>query len=231
MSDHLEFSRRWNLQQLDAGAVPPEVLGEVMRVGAEAIQRTDPDLTIDGLLGPATCAHVAERLGVTRDRRRVRTPSGDPPPVPTPANVRSTYGHFRYEADPRQRGAIIIERQWVKSNITSVKLHSGRTIQTHSLIAREVKDLFREACQRSGYTPERVGCWVPRHKMWDPERSLSTHAWGVAVDFDPRLNKYGAKSGTPLHDNPEFVQVWTDAGWTWGGYWRTPDPMHFQRTR
>ena len=74
------------------------------------------------------------------------------------------------------------------------------------------------------------------------------HAFGRAIDINPLLNPYidrtGAfqpKNAAPyldrnridpglLHAGDPAVRVFTDRGWRWGGYWRTPiDYQHFER--
>ena len=76
----------------------------------------------------------------------------------------------------------------------------------------------------------------------------SQHAFGRAIDINPLLNPYidrtGAfqpKNAAPyldrnridpglLHAGDPAVRVFTDRGWRWGGYWRTPiDYQHFER--
>lgn len=73
------------------------------------------------------------------------------------------------------------------------------------------------------------------------------HAYGRAIDINPLLNPsvdHGAfephnarvyldrKRIEPglLHAGDPAVRVFTDAGWTWGGYWKSPvDYQHFER--
>jgi D-alanyl-D-alanine carboxypeptidase-like protein len=74
------------------------------------------------------------------------------------------------------------------------------------------------------------------------------HAFGRAIDLNPLINPYidgtGAfqpKNAAPyldrnrtdpgiLHAGDAVVRVFTDRGWRWGGYWRTPiDYQHFER--
>lgn len=55
--------------------------------------------------------------------------------------------------------------------------------------------------------------------------SLSMHAYGCAVDFDPARNGLG-------NPNPAMSRVVIEEfereGWEWGGHWSRPDGMHFQ---
>jgi D-alanyl-D-alanine carboxypeptidase len=76
----------------------------------------------------------------------------------------------------------------------------------------------------------------------------SEHAFGRAIDLNPLINPYidrtGAfepKNAAPyldrnrtdpglLHAGDPIVRVFTDRGWRWGGYWRSPiDYQHFER--
>ena len=53
--------------------------------------------------------------------------------------------------------------------------------------------------------------------------SLSTHSYGLALDINPSSNKWGEKPSL----SAEFVNAFVSQGWTWGGYFRKPDGMHF----
>ncbi|WP_370488085.1 M15 family metallopeptidase [Mycobacterium sp. pV006] len=78
--------------------------------------------------------------------------------------------------------------------------------------------------------------------------SWSLHAYGRAVDINPKLNPYidrrgdiqPANSGPwvdrtrtdpgMVHDGDGVVRAFADRGWRWGGHWRTPkDYQHYER--
>jgi len=65
--------------------------------------------------------------------------------------------------------------------------------------------------------------------------SLSTHAYGVAIDIAAPYNMLGKKPGYNKHsftDNSLIVKAFKEEGWTWGGDWqKRPDGMHFQAAR
>jgi hypothetical protein len=82
---------------------------------------------------------------------------------------------------------------------------------------------------------------IPGKNRW------SQHAWGRAVDINPRVNPYVDKTGKLqpkngaeyldrtrndpglLHDGDPAVRAFTDRGWTWGGHWTNPiDYQHFE---
>jgi len=56
-------------------------------------------------------------------------------------------------------------------------------------------------------------------------QSMSLHSWGVAVD----LNAFENGLGKEPKLSAGFVKCFTDAGFDWGGLWKSrPDGMHFQ---
>lgn len=76
----------------------------------------------------------------------------------------------------------------------------------------------------------------------------SEHAYGRAIDLNPLVNPYVPRNGPfepanagryldrartdpgLLHDGDPAVRAFTDRGWAWGGYWRSPkDYQHFER--
>jgi hypothetical protein len=66
------------------------------------------------------------------------------------------------------------------------------------------------------------GCYMFRCKKGS--KKISTHAWGIAIDLNPLENQMG----TPGQMNPDIVSIFESLGFTWGGRWQNPDPMHFQ---
>lgn len=53
---------------------------------------------------------------------------------------------------------------------------------------------------------------------------LSFHSYGLAIDFNVKGNNFGnGKGNIPA----EFVNVWKNEGWAWGGDWG--DAMHFSK--
>lgn len=67
------------------------------------------------------------------------------------------------------------------------------------------------------------GCYNLRTSKGNA-KSWSLHAWGLAIDLNAATNGYGKPPTLPAG----FVRCWKEAGFDWGGSWRTPDGMHFQ---
>lgn len=67
------------------------------------------------------------------------------------------------------------------------------------------------------------GCWNIRKKRG--LSSMSLHSWAVAFDVNAAENGLGK----PPKLSKGFVKCFTDAGFEWGGFWKSrPDGMHFQ---
>ncbi|BBY41563.1 hypothetical protein MMAN_56970 [Mycobacterium mantenii] len=83
---------------------------------------------------------------------------------------------------------------------------------------------------------------IPGSEHW------SQHAYGRAIDLNPRLNPCVYATGTfqpqnaanyldrsrtdpgLLHDGDPAIRAFTDRGWKWGGHWAAPiDYQHFER--
>ena len=56
--------------------------------------------------------------------------------------------------------------------------------------------------------------------------TLSMHAFGIAIDWDPLHNPRGNPLRRTLPD--WWYQIWANQGWSDGRHFNTPDPMHVQ---
>lgn len=66
---------------------------------------------------------------------------------------------------------------------------------------------------------------IYNHRTVRGGRSLSTHAYGIAIDLNPSENRLGTTGNMPDY----VVRAFESRGFFWGGRWeRRPDPMHFQ---
>lgn len=62
--------------------------------------------------------------------------------------------------------------------------------------------------------------------------TLSQHSYACAIDLDPEHNGLGRKWIANTHMMPQpVIDAFRTEGWTWGGEWDRPDPMHFQAAR
>ncbi len=149
--------------------------------------------------------------------------------------VEKTFGRFAWENDSERPGAIKVLGEWERQNIVSLAppfaLRDSRgrplsVIRCHRLIApaltRALSELKRRnLCQLINTFD---GCYVPRHMSWNLKRPLSRHSWGIAIDLNARLFPLGSKE----KQNARLIEIFAKQGFTWGGEWKTPDPMHFE---
>lgn len=126
-------------------------------------------------------------------------------------------------------GMLQIERGWIARNIVTadVPLFPG-TVRCHRLMIPQLRGALQEI-QAEGLAQhirpnEYGGCFTPRHVMFDANRGISMHAWGLAIDFNVSRNGYGEHP--QMH--PRIVEIFRKWGFNWGGAWSTPDGMHFE---
>lgn len=112
----------------------------------------------------------------------------------------------------------------------SMKVVSDLPGVPHKLyINARIEAPLREALRscidlRDAYVVRTIGCFNPRPKRTNG--SPSVHAWGAAVDINADTNPMRAPLTKDLPD--AWIQIFEAVGWTWGGRFPTPDPMHFQ---
>lgn len=144
--------------------------------------------------------------------------------------VKRAFGPMPWKKTGRGRG---IKWTGAKPDIVKIDLYNGDTLRVWRPIAKEIAALFELACEASGYVPKSTACYVAR-VIGGTDR-LSMHAYGIAIDFDPRLNPWGVTRSNgkpqPIRTHAMFHEVWEWAGWTWGGRWRNGagDSMHIER--
>jgi hypothetical protein len=218
-----------------------------VRIGAFAANGAPP---LADLLVPR---EVAELLGVegsnalvvasggpepTRLKDRLETALGGAGEVlKAPAPQRSTpkvtgsvtLEPFSYTS--RGDGTIRIDPAWVQRNIVTIDIPNLGSTRCHRAMVPQLMEALREVNEAGLYghfkREQFAGCFMPRHILWNPSRPLSMHAWGLAIDFNSIDNAFGKK---PVMD-PRIVEIFERWGFEWGGYWSTPDGMHFQLKR
>jgi hypothetical protein len=218
----------FNQKEMAAGRLTPAMLAVAQEAGGIVAFQEAHGLDADGKAGMKTQAMLAAQLQASSV---VATAAGNVEIPKGQAGVERVYGKFDYSE--LGGGRIALDPKWAADNICSVRLHTGKVVKLHKLVGAEFARLFEEACKASGYTPTSVQTFVPRHTLWNPEKSLSLHSWGIAIDFTPSENTMGGTDGkggpSKLRQFPAFVEVFKKAGWTWGGDWKMKDDMHFQR--
>jgi uncharacterized protein YgiM (DUF1202 family) len=112
----------------------------------------------------------------------------------------------------------------------------GRGVNGVPAPAQDAYKALEQALRATGYQPTSVGSFNCRHIGSDPNKPWSLHAYGVAIDIDPRENPFtpgDAYSGKFKKSHVDAaLNIKNTAGrpvWEWGGNWRnSKDRMHFQ---
>ena len=186
----------------------------------------------DGKPGFATLARLDQHNGDQASSKPLPIPKGRAATV-------ALYGDPSWVKLTKGR-AVDLDDRWERLNILWFTLHTGKRLRMHRMVGAEFVQLYKQACDASGYTPASVQTFNPR--VIGRTSRLSMHAYGIAFDVDgikPKGGQVGnpwggvRADGTPslLRQNMAFVGVFEAAGWCWGGRWRKGkgDDMHFQR--
>ena len=177
-------------------------------------------VAVDGKLGDGTIAALRAKYGPAAGACGLPVPNGY-------AEIRAVYGDPQ-ETLPATGARLNVSAAWRAANIVTATLHNGQRVQCHRAIAVELVIVFALACKIAGYNPRCAGCFVPRCINWDRANPPSIHTFANAVDFNPSENGRG-NANSALHKKRLFVAVFECFGWKWGGDFKTPDAMHFQR--
>lgn len=219
--------------------IAPEIEAVIAAAGGAAAFQSAQGLTADGVAGPRTYnAALRVHLGLAPLRIPSAAPGKDGVSRP---DLDACYGKFGYThlppdkiKDKKDSGRIVRDAGWESAKLVNKRLWDGQSLKLHRDIADEFDWLFKLASKASGYQPVYLVGDKPRHTLWNPAKSLSTHSWGIAADFDCARNDLGgvdAEKGGPslMRKHPEFPAVFKAYGWAWGGDWSIKDDMHVQR--
>ncbi len=132
--------------------------------------------------------------------------------------------HFEILED----GFIRPDPAWVAANIATGEVPIIGSVTCHRVMIPRLQgalgDLARQGLAHLIKPGGYGGCYVPRFIDRDPTKPLSNHAFGLAVDFNTPTNQLGTKGDM----DPRVVAIFEAWGFSWGGYWDRPDPMHFE---
>jgi hypothetical protein len=205
-------------------------------------------VTTDGVFGPMTLAAVAQRLNVAMTLRVVQKRVGaavDGIFGPETANkIYAALGlGWPSQADVRS-GKSIYGKAGDESNLVNITppytlYYEGKplkTIRVHKLVANAVREALEEVLEYYGV--ERIhelglddysGSY--NYRATASGKSLSMHAWGIALDFAANKNAYATKKPHASLSKPEcdkWWEIWEAHGATSLGRSRNYDWMHLQ---
>ena len=157
-------------------------------------------------------------------------------PVDEVHALESRFGRHEFGMDGQ------VSERWERANLTTIdipwvmwlawdkkvaiyKIRCNRQVSSSlGSILQKINRLFKNDITKLGLDMY-GGCY--NYRMIRNRNRLSVHAWGAAIDLNPGANQLGTKGNM----SPGVVEIFEDAGWTWGGQWKRSDPMHFQATQ
>ena len=147
------------------------------------------------------------------------------PPVPEGlSEIMRVFGAFLFLDQPN--GLVTPDQEWVSGNIAELKNVPvlKRPVSCHRKLAVPLRNVFKEIFEANLAFAIKTceGCYCPRYKMGDPQRELSAHAWGIAIDLNASTNKPGSRGDM----DERVIGIFREHGFCWGGSFG--DPMHFQ---
>jgi len=163
-------------------------------------------------------------------------PSQDYPPPRGLAEVIAAYGDVKIRRGP-DGWQIVSPPRWESQNCVVVRDFPGlaKPLYVHRLLVvplRSALTAWQATCPE--YTIRTIGAFCPRPKRvakgsgdvvgWS--EGLSVHSVAAAVDINADTNPMRSLMVCDMPD--AFRKCFADAGFTWGGTFPTPDPMHFQ---
>jgi len=145
-------------------------------------------------------------------------------PIPKSSqDVIKTFGKIEYR--DLTNGNIKITNDWAKDNIVKIDLPIVRKKWIHKKLINAFTDALN-LIEEHGLANKiyQFGTWSPRHMSHNIHRPLSLHSWGIACDINWSQNRYGTNGN--MH--PDIINAFEKHGFSWGGRWKTKDPMHFE---
>jgi hypothetical protein len=201
---------------------------------AESADLPGPRLLAVGVEDPDRTAAAGRALRARFPEAKVRRLLGDvPEPIEpgAPEVVGESSGgligtlHFEVLDD----GFIRPDPAWVAANIAYADVPIIGEVTCHRLLLPQLYAALAEveAEGLAGEVYQYGGCYVPRFIDRDPNKPLSMHAFGLAIDINTPTNQLGTQGDM----DPRVVEIFERWGFVWGGRWSRPDPMHFELGR
>jgi len=142
--------------------------------------------------------------------------------------IKTALGEFAYSS--RSGSEFSQDPVYVDANIVDAEVPILGAVTCHETVVEMLHGAMNELVEEGlGHLVDPAGfagCWNPRYirATTGKPAGISRHAWGAAIDLNAASNPVGS-AGT---QDSRLVATMADWGFTWGGDWLVPDPMHFE---
>jgi hypothetical protein len=148
--------------------------------------------------------------------------------VLAPVQEKALFGEFAAKPRPAPGGWLTLDPAFLAGHIVTARVPILGQVTCNKAIIGQLRGALAELQRRSlaGLVDpgDYAGCYAARLIAGDPGPSIAHHAWGTAIDLNATANPQGQSS----HQDPRLVAVFARWGFTWGGQFLVPDPMHFE---
>lgn len=142
------------------------------------------------------------------------------------ALIKARFGEFAYRPVPGGDGLIVQDPAWEAAHVVTAEVPILGSVRCHRNVIAQLRGALEELQARGlGHLIDPAtyaGCHHPRFIATGT--GLSRHSWGIAVDLNAEDNPTGQGSG----QDRRLVDTFRRWGFTWGGFWLVPDPMHLE---
>jgi len=153
---------------------------------------------------------------------------------PHQENCALHYGNPR-DAKFEQRNIVTVPFPWLA--VTSWDGKRVKGARVHRDCANSLARIFAVIWSAAGNSQDVINEWGMNKfgggyafRQIRGGKSLSMHAYGCAVDFDPGRNPLGGQH-PHFSECPIVLAAFDVEGWVWGGSWQRKDGMHWQAAR
>lgn len=191
-----------------------KVDGDFGHFTQKAVANFQEDILVTG------CVDEVTYMALTNEHDRIAIE------VPIPKSLEEVIDIFgKIEYKDSNNGNIKITNDWAKKNMVKADLPIVRKKWIHKKLVNAFTDSLTQI-QDIGlsYLIYQFSTWAPRHMTHNIHRPLSLHSWGIACDINWSQNRYG----TDGNMHPDIISAFEKHGFSWGGRWKTKDPMHFE---
>ena len=148
-------------------------------------------------------------------------------------------------SDPKVRGLVKVIEAGLPGGVQRNLVNFSHTVldatvdnpplvlKVHEQALAHFKAVFDaiEQAQLGGRIRTCSGTLCARHIRLDPDKPLSRHTWGIAIDLNREANDYGVEP--PAAGQPgsvrELLPIFKAYGFAWGGdFSQQKDGMHFE---
>jgi hypothetical protein len=142
-----------------------------------------------------------------------------------------SFGEFAADPQALPGGWLKLDPSWMSSHLQTADVPILGRVTCNTAMLPALRGALEEVV-RSGLAglvdaDDYGGCFAARLIPGHPLGKISRHAWGSAIDLNVSANPEGG----PSRQDPRLVEIFQRWGFSWGGEWLVPDPMHFEYTR